>query len=209
VSDVYLGNRVPGDDGDLLTAITFIARQVQEKGWTATLVKVLAVHDGGVGPPPTVDVQPTVNQIDGYSQPTAHGTIYSMPVARLQSGKGAIIIDPQVGDIGLACFASHDITAVIATGDVANPGSRRRFDPGDGLYVISLIGQTPTCYIQFTTDGTINVVVPSGQMVNITGNTAITGNLTVSGDVVAGGKSLEHHLHSGVQTGSGDTGPPV
>lgn len=218
MSETYLGSRTPGDSGDLFTAISFIAKQIQEQGWTCTLVKVLAVYGGGVDVPGQVDVQPTVNQLNGFSQPTPHGTISKLPFGRVQFGTSAIICDPAVGDIGLACFASHDISAVLATGDIANPGSRRRFDPSDGMYVISLIGQAPTTYLQFDTDGNIRLVVPDGQKVYVTGDTDITGDLVVHGQITAdddvlaggsGGVSLENHVHSGVQTGSGDTGPPT
>jgi phage baseplate assembly protein V len=48
----------------------------------------------------------------------------------------------------------------------------------------------------------------SGNM-TITGDINITGGVTATGDVTASGKSLVSHYHSGVQTGPGQTGPPV
>lgn len=219
MSDTFLGTREPGDTGDLLTAIHFIARQVQEQAWTCTLVKVLAIHDGGLNPPGTVDVQPMVNLLNGLSQPTQHGTIFKIPYGRIQFGESAIVCDPAVGDVGLACFASHDISSVVKTGAVSNPGSRRRFDPSDGIYVISLIGKTPTTFVQFLPDGGIQITVPAGKPLNLKADTvAVDGNLTVSGDITAdgdvtaggsGGVSLETHVHSGVQSGGSDTGPPT
>ena len=41
------------------------------------------------------------------------------------------------------------------------------------------------------------------------GNATMLGPITVTNDVTAGGKSLQNHVHSGVQTGSGQTGKPV
>ena len=35
------------------------------------------------------------------------------------------------------------------------------------------------------------------------------GNITATGDIRAGAISLESHVHSGVQTGSGNTGAPL
>jgi len=219
VSDTYLGTRIPGDTGDLLTAIHFIARQVQEQGWTATIVQVLAVYGGGLNPPGTVDVQPMVAMLNGLNQPTPHSTVRKLPFGRIQFGESAIVCDPKVGDVGLAVFASHDISAAVASGQPSNPGSRRRFSPNDGIYVISLIGKQPTTFVQFLPDGEIQITVPSGKPLNLQADTvAITGNLTVSGSIVAdddvtaggsGGVSLETHVHSGVQSGSSDTGPPT
>jgi len=41
------------------------------------------------------------------------------------------------------------------------------------------------------------------------GNATLGGSLTVTGDVTAQGTSLHTHKHSGVTTGSGQTGAPV
>ena len=43
----------------------------------------------------------------------------------------------------------------------------------------------------------------------IIGDVKITGSLTVTGDVVAGLTSLKNHIHSGVTTGGGVSGPPA
>lgn len=44
---------------------------------------------------------------------------------------------------------------------------------------------------------------------HITGNVQVDQTLTATTDVVGGGKSLKTHIHSGVTTGSGTSGPPV
>ncbi|MDH4585636.1 phage baseplate assembly protein V [Pseudomonas sp. BN415] len=55
--------------------------------------------------------------------------------------------------------------------------------------------------------GTANLIAPGG--VQIQGDVAITGQVTVTEDVVAGGISLIHHRHPGIQPGGGQTGEPV
>lgn len=42
-----------------------------------------------------------------------------------------------------------------------------------------------------------------------TGNASTPGTITATTDVIGGGKSLATHVHSGVQTGGGNTGQPV
>lgn len=57
----------------------------------------------------------------------------------------------------------------------------------------------------------ITILVGSGGRVSIDVDLNVTGgtvNVT-GGDVIADGRSLKHHVHSGVTTGSDDTGPPV
>ena len=41
------------------------------------------------------------------------------------------------------------------------------------------------------------------------GSASLIGPVSVTNDVTAAGKSLQHHVHSGVQTGGGNTGQPV
>lgn len=196
MSNDYLGALTPPDTKGWFNVISFIARQINGQQWTGTMVKVVAVHGGGIAAPPTVDVQPLVNQIDGAGNATPHGTIYNLPVLRAQGGLAAIIIDPVVGDIGWAAFADHDISSAKATKAQANPGSRRRFDPADGVYVATVLGAQPTTYIMVAA-GNVSIATP-GNVSVAAANVAITsGNVSLGatggpavarvGDPVVGG----------------------
>jgi phage baseplate assembly protein V len=63
----------------------------------------------------------------------------------------------------------------------------------------------------------LEVILPAGATaalvadggITITGDITLTGKLTASDDVIAGGKSLKSHKHSGVQAGAAQTGTPV
>ena len=198
----------PGYTGDMnvhswgtdFAAINFIAQQAIARVAGATIVKVVAVTNaGGIEPVGFVDLQPLVNMVDGQMRATAHGVIYNIPYFRIQGGVNAIIIDPAIGDIGLAVFADRDISSVKATRAQANPGSRRRNSMADGLYVGGFLNGAPTQYIVFNGSG---VTIHSATV-------TIEGNLIVTGDVTASGTSLHTHIHSGVTTGGGDTGAPV
>lgn len=126
----------------------------------ARLVKVMGVtNNGGVSPVGFVNVQPLVNQLDASNQAVSHGTIYNLPYFRLQGGDNAVIIDPQIGDIGLAIIEDRDISSVKANRGQANPGSKRIFDMADGLYLGGFLNGAPTQYFQFSADG-IEVVSP-------------------------------------------------
>jgi hypothetical protein len=142
-------------------ALTFLIRQLLAKINTATLVQVKAVtNSGGVSPVGTVDVLPLVNQQDASGNAVPHGIIYGLPYSRLQGGANAIILDPQIGDIGIAVFANRDISAVKATKGQNNPGSARQFSMSDGMYIGGVLNGVPTNYVQFT-GNTINIVSTS------------------------------------------------
>ena len=132
----------------------FMVQQALGKLQTATLVRIeKCTNSGGLSPVGFVDVTPLVNQLDGAGNPTPHVTIFNVPYFRLQGGKNAIIIDPEKGDIGVAVFASRDITKVKATKGQANPGSFRQYSFADALYLGGMLNATPTQYVQFSTAG--------------------------------------------------------
>lgn len=209
--EAYRGSETIFSSAGQFNEMSFVIQQLLGRVATVTLVKVEAVTNAGeasaVG---FVDVVPMVHQIDGKGQPTPHGTIYSVPYMRLQGGANAVILDPQVGDIGLALFASRDISGVKATKAPNVPPTRRRFSMADALYIGGVLNGVPTQYVRFHAAG-IEVKAPT---VAITGDLEVTGTIhtpsTITGDtdVVGGGKSLKTHTHGGVQTGGGNTGAP-
>lgn len=189
----YAGIAQPASGATEYDRISFVARQIANKMATTTLVTVMAVGDG------TVDVQPMVAQLDGAGNATPHGTIHNIPVWRLQAGTSAIIIDPVVGDIGLALFCQSDISSIKKTKKPGNPGSRRKFDWSDGIYLGGVLNAVPTQTIEMSdTDG---VVITSAMPIKLVGAVEISETLTVAG------KDFATHTHGGVTTGGGTSGP--
>ncbi|KML48199.1 hypothetical protein VL15_30575 [Burkholderia cepacia] len=150
------------------------------------LVEVKAVTNAGsVSPVGFVDVLPLVNQLDGSDNAMPHGVIHNLPYFRLQGGANAVIIDPQVGDIGLAVIEDRDISSVKANRGPANPGSKRIFDMADGLYIGGFLNGAPSQYVQFSAAG-ISVVSPTkvtlqAPLVEVDASTSFTVNSPQSG----------------------------
>jgi len=157
----YTGQAQAGEGVGEYGALMFLINQALARLSTATLVRVVSVtNNGGLSPVGFVDVQPLVNQLDGAGNAVPHGVLHQLPYFRLQGGTDAVILDPKVGDIGMAAFGSRDLSAVKASKQQANPGSWRMHDMADGLYFGGLLNGTPVQYVQFTAGG-INVVSPS------------------------------------------------
>jgi hypothetical protein len=119
---------------------------------TAIPVQVMAVHLGEGSPPSigAVDVQPLVQTVDGSGRLWSLGVTYGAQFSRLQSGSTAIILDPSVGDIGLATVCDRDISSVIASGALAGPGSARTHDISDLVYQFSIVPKAISQYLQAT-----------------------------------------------------------
>lgn len=170
---------------------------------TATLVRVVdCTNSGALAAVGFVDILPLVNQIDGAWNSVPHAVVYQCPYFRLQGGADAVIIDPKVGDIGIAVFAQRDISSVVASRDQANPGSRRMFDWADGLYIGGVLNGVPSQYVRFSSTG-IQITSPtavriSAPIVAITG-AVLTHNGTNVGDT---------HVHGGVESGGSTTSGP-
>jgi hypothetical protein len=152
--------------------------------FTCTEVKIVScTNAGGLSPVGFVDVQPMVNQLDGAGKPTPHGILHGLPYFRLQGGTNAVIIDPQVGDVGIVVFADRDISSVNNTKAQANPGSGRRFDMADGLYIGGVLNGTPVQYVQLNASG-ITVHSPtkitlSAPIIELDASTSITHNTPI------------------------------
>jgi hypothetical protein len=213
-NQAYMGSADPSSASSHFNTWSFLISQALTKVRTASAVKVVAcTNSGGLSPAGTVDVQPLVHQLDGYGQPTPHGTIFGRPYLRWQGGTNAIIMDPVAGDTGLLVCCDRDTSNVLSALAPANPGSLRKFDFADGFYIQAIGAGTPTQFIQFAAAG-ITVTSPTlitlqAPTVAVQGNLTVSGSTTGTGDGVFSGTDVHTHTHSGVTVGSGNTGAPV
>lgn len=177
----YVGQDVAANVGSDFNAREFHVKQLMRMMSTATLVKVVKNTVAGVvGPVGFVDVEPLVNMLDGDDKAYEHGTVYSLPYFRLQGGADkAVIMDPKPGDIGMVVFADRDISSVKKNKARSNPGSRRRFDMADGMFVGCFLSGTPTSYVQFMDDGSIKISPNGGTSYILMDKT--TGDITIKG----------------------------
>ena len=216
----------------------FQIQQLLAKMQTSIPVQVVrCTNDGGVSPVGLVDIMPMVNQVDAAGNPIKHATIFNVPYVRIQGGNNAIIIDPEPGDIGIAHFASRDISKIKSTKKPGNPGSARQYSFSDAMYTGGMLNGTPTQYMQFSADGIVinsptmvqanvndNTVTLDGAQceINIGGSTLVMQGgkfeVTLFGQtLLMDGTGLWHngvnigstHKHSGVVVGPSNTGNPI
>lgn len=224
MADVVKGQQDYNTNASAYNANAFQIEQAINKINTAEPVRVTGVNPGGVGKAGTVTVQPIVNQVTGTGEGMQQSAQYNLPYLRMQGGENALIIDPKVGDIGLAVYAQRDTTTMKeGDGTACNPGSARCYSKGDGFYLGGFLNKTPVRFVHVEDEGItiddgaggrmelksgkLTITAPSG--VEIQGNVTVSGSMSVSGDTVSGGISATTHRHTGVDTGSGTSGGPI
>lgn len=235
----YLGTAEATDNGSDYNANSFLVWSILARVRTMQVCEVMSVTNaGGISPVGFVTLKPLVNQTDGYGNAVPHGEIFNVPYFRLQGGANAIILDPQIGDIGWAGFADRDISSVKASKAQANPGSKRMFSMADAFYFGGMLNGTPTQYIAFSASGIavtsptkVTVTAPNVEMdasagfvvnsptITLNGNlqqgngsttypATLQGPITVINDLTAAGKSVSTHTH--LENGAGhQTNPPT
>lgn len=165
-------------------------------------VKILSVTvpPDSLAPIGRCEVLPLVQQIDGSNNVYPMGKIINVPYLRVQGGSNAIVIDPQVGDVGLCGFCERDISIVKRTGELSAPDTRRKYDINSAVYMFTMMSGTPTQYIHFKS---------SGIDIKTTGDLNING-LIIKADgtlVTKDGDTVDKHSHGGVQSGGSNTSP--
>jgi hypothetical protein len=214
----------PFSDADLNSAsgpfnsINYLIDQALARIETVCRAKVISCsNSGSLSPIGTVVVQPMVSVQNGAGVASPHGYINNVVYSRWTGGANAIIMDPVAGDVGLLLVCSRDTSAVNATGAPANPGSFRKFDRADGVFFPAGLSGVPTQWVQFignklTANAVTELDLQIGGMtiLAVTGaGVNITGTLTVSGDAHISGRDFLTHEHTGVQSGSSNTGGVV
>ena len=202
------GQKKPNTAGSEYNALQFMIQQALNSVSTAIPVQVQAVS--GL----FVDVLPLVSSVDGYGNAVEPTTLFHLPVFRYHAGVGAVILDPVVGDKGLAVFAQADASNVNdGTGTPQQPASFRKHSMSDGFYIGGFHNAAPTVYVEIKQSGEVVIVAPNKLTVTsptatFSGNVTMSGNLSVTGDANIGGISFAGHVHGGVQTGGDDTSTP-
>lgn len=177
--------------------IDFVIRAALSGVRTSIPVRVEScTNAGGVAGVGTVDVTPLVNMLDGQGKSIPHGIIHGLPYCRMQAGGSAVIIDPVPGDIGLISVCDRDISTVKASSVQSAPGSLRKHDLSDAVYLMTVISAAPSQYIQFLPGGGINIHSPGAVAIT---SSALTHN-GVNVDAT--------HVHGGVSIGGASTGVP-
>lgn len=140
---------------------------------TAMPCKVVAIEkqeQRGVNIVGFVDIQLMIEQTNGQKKGNETAIICNVPYIRIQGGTNAVIIDPEINDLGVAIFSSRDITNFKEARRQTPPATWRKFSISDAIYIGGIRNQKPVQYIHFRNDG---IEIYSPKRVHITTPTVL------------------------------------
>ena len=140
---------------------------------TAMPCKVVAIEkqeQRGVNIVGFVDIQLMIEQTNGQKKGNETAIICNVPYVRIQGGTNAVIIDPEINDLGVAIFAGRDITNFKEARRQTPPATWRKFSISDAIYIGGIRNQKPVQYIHFRNDG---IEIYSPKRVHITTPTVL------------------------------------
>lgn len=174
----------------------------------------------------TCTVQPAIagQGVDakGQIQSAPLPLLTDVPVIFPRGGGCTITFPVKAGDECLVVFSDRCIDFWWQNGGVQEPVDPRQHDLSDAFALVGpqsqaqkISGISTTSVQVRTDDGSSFIELMQGGNVNITtqlltvnGNVQVNGTVTSTGDQVAKGISQTGHVHSGVQSGSSQTGGP-
>lgn len=188
---------------------------MQSKLWTSLPAIIVSVNYAAQ----TLSAQPSIMGI----VEDANGKISNVKLPLLvdvpfQSfgGAGFIVTMPNLeGSECLITFSSRCIDGWWQSGGVQPQAEQRMHDLSDGFATLGFNSQARVIPSYSTTavevrtfDGATKIGLTAGTVTITAAHTIMTGDLTVTGDVKGNGTSLHTHTHSGVSTGTSNTGVP-
>jgi hypothetical protein len=179
----------------------------------------------------TAVVQPAIRDtllVNLVPTPTDLPQLSNVPVLGYRGGGFSITLPIKAGDEGVVIFSDLAIDSWWQSGGTQNNQvERRRHDLSDGMFLpcgwsqprvlstynansLEIRQDNGQCLIRVSggviyatpDNGTVQFQLSPG-VITLTGAVSVTGSLTVNG------KNFDTHIHSGVTTGSGNTGPLV
>jgi len=191
-----------------------IAQEIDRKAFH-NIGRVVNVYDTDeLAPVGFVDITIMTKLKLGSGEPHDHDIIYEVPYFRLQGGKNAIIINPEVGDIGFIGFCDRDISGIVDTRKDSLPPTNRKNDWADAIYLGGILNGEPEQYVWLKTDGTMvlhspNSITLSSPTINIDAdNFNVKASTKFTGSVQANGHAIDE-THTHINSGGTGTGGVV
>lgn len=212
----------PASDGSMGGVMRFILRKFLQS--TDDMLPATVIATDGT----YATVRPQIRVVGTDNTLTSRAQIAKVPIFFIGAGGFVLSFPVKEGDMGWIKASDRDISLYLQSNAEAAPNSQRMHSFSDGVFIPDAArkwtvasGESASAVLQ-SLDGTVYVAVGSDHVkikaptvtvdaptTHLTGNLNVDGAIVATGNVTGGGKSLDTHIHSGVTTGGGNSGPPV
>jgi phage baseplate assembly protein V len=157
----------------------------------------------------------SVDLATGRAVVTIDDGVVSPPLrwAASRLGSTRVWSPPSVGEQVMVLCPGGEIGAGVIVGGLDSQAHPHAGNSATELVHFAdgaILSYDPTSHaLTFALPAGATMAVTASGGVTIDGDVTVTGTLTASVDVLGGGKSLKGHTHTGVQPGSGNSGPPA
>lgn len=153
-------------------------------------------------------VKPLIKKLYLDKKTASLPVIVNAPVIFPRTANFSFTHPIEEGDLVLILFCERSMEKYLAEGGEQEPGDRRKFDLSDAIIIPGLYPFSEPS--KATNNEDVLIKFHEAELrIKPDGNFYMKGDLIVEGDVIADDVSLKEHVHSGVATGGGVSGPPV
>lgn len=202
----------PASKGDLTGTVRFILTKFLQ-GVDDMLPARIVAYDRATN---RAQVQPLISIVTTTNQRVEKAQIASVPVLQLGGGGFVLSFPLNAGDLGWIKANDRDISLFLQSKSSAPPNTQRKHSFEDALFIpdtmlrqVTIDPEDEEAVTLQSLDGSIKIALHSDSISIKSPMINMDSTLNVSGDVIASGISLVHHVHSGVQSGSNNSGEPV
>ncbi len=167
-------------------------------------------------------VQPLIQMVTTAGEQINRAQVARIPVFQIGGGNFILNFPIKSGDLGWIKSNDRDISNFVSNYQGAQPNTKRKHSFEDAVFFphvmtgYTINGEDSDNVVLQNLSGSVRIALWDDQ-VKITAPKIIldsptiecTGDITAVGDIIAGPISARTHVHSGVETGSGNTQEPV
>ncbi|MGJ0509066.1 MAG: Gp138 family membrane-puncturing spike protein [Methylocystis sp.] len=216
----------PADEDSLVGTLRFAFNKFMQGVDGMLPAKIIAVS--GDRNNPRVTVEPLIALVTTGGATIKRAQIASLPVFQFGAGGFMLSFPLAPGNLGWIMANDRDISIFLKSYANARPQTLRKTNFADAVFIPDIMtgytidGEDAGNAVLQSADGSVKIalwpdrvkitaplVEIDSALVTMSGDLTVNGAVAVDGDVTSGTISVTSHIHNGVQSGGGTSGPPV
>lgn len=202
-------SRKPSDDGTMAGMLRTVLKKTLQKTDDMLPAKVIS-YDRATN---RAQVQPIMMIVTTDNELISRPAVASIPVYEAGAGGWFTSYPINAGDLGWIKANDRDISLFLQSGSEAEPNTERLHSFEDAVFIPDSMRRFAIAgddMVIGNEDGSVQITMGATGITITAPTITINGNIVALGTITSNGKDISNtHKHSGVTTGSGQTGGVV